>query len=82
MPDYPPIDYFRDWPPIETHTDAEWRDIARAVVESSGVPDGDIEAMTLALKSSAAREKSIRDEYLRGWSAVEEEAHATNRGKE
>lgn len=77
-PEYPPIDHFHGWPPIETHTDAEWHAIATSVVASSGVPDGDVQAMALALKASAAREQAYRDEITAGWFAIEAEAHAMN----
>lgn len=70
--------YLRGWPEIEEHTDAEWEAIARRTIEESRVPDGDLESMLLALKSSAARERSIRADYLQGWAEVEGEAHAMN----
>lgn len=70
--------YLRGWPPIEERTHREWEAIARRVIAESRVPDGDLEALTLALESSAARERSIREEYLHGWSEIEEEAHIMN----
>lgn len=82
MSDNPPIDYFHGWPPIETHADAEWEEIARGVIANSGVPDGDVDAMTLALKSSAAREQAYRAEIIAGWAAIEAEAHTANEERE
>ncbi|MCW2300754.1 hypothetical protein [Rhodococcus erythropolis] len=76
MPDYPPIDYLRNMPPIEDQTDEEWEDHARFVVAQSGILDGDIEAMALALRSSADRERKLRQNYLEGWAAIESEAFA------
>ena len=78
MSAHSPIDYFRDWPPIEVRSDEEWTAIARDVIESSGAPDGDVEAMAIALKSSAAREQAYRDDIVQGWAAIETEAHQMN----
>ncbi|AZI62800.1 hypothetical protein RQN9TF_18180 [Rhodococcus qingshengii] len=77
-PQYPPIDYFRGWPPIEVRTDAEWHYLACLTIAESGILDGDVDAMALALKSSAAREQAYRDEIVAGWAAIETEAHAMN----
>ncbi|MCD2153488.1 hypothetical protein LQL77_07160 [Rhodococcus cerastii] len=74
MPDYPPIDYLRGMPPIEERTDEEWEDYARFVIAESNVLDGDVEAMALALKSSAERERQLRNGYLQGWADIEDEA--------
>ncbi|MFE5790588.1 hypothetical protein [Rhodococcus erythropolis] len=74
--------YLRGWPEIEDRADAEWEVLARSVIEESGVPDGDVASMLLALKSSAARERALREEYLRGWSVVEEEAYAMSGRRE
>lgn len=76
MPDYPPIDYLRGMPPIEERTDEEWEDYARFVIAESNIIDGDVDAMALALKSSAERERQLRDGYLQGWAAIEDEAFA------
>lgn len=77
-PEYPPIDHFRGWPPIEERTDVEWHYLACLTIAESGIRDGDVDAMTLALKSSAAREQAHRDEIASGWTAIEAEAHAMN----
>jgi len=77
-PEYPPIDYFRGWPPIEVRTDVEWHYLACLTIAESGIYDGDVDAMVLALKSSAAREQAYRDEIVAGWGAIETEAHAMN----
>lgn len=74
MPEYPPIDYLCNMPPIEDRTDDEWEDYARFVIAQSGIRDGDIAAMTLALRSSAGRERELRQTYLDGWAAIESEA--------
>lgn len=76
--DYPPIDYFRGWPPIEEHTDLEWNILACHTIAESGIHDGDVNAMVLTLKSSAAREQAYRDEIVAGWAAIETEAYAMN----
>lgn len=76
MPDYPPIDHLRNMPPIEDRTDEEWEDYARFIIAESSVLDGDVEAMALALKSSAQRERELRRGYLQGWAAIESEAFA------
>lgn len=76
--EYPPIDYFPGWPPIEIRSDVEWHYLACLTIAESGIYDGDVEAMALALKSSAAREQTYRDEIVAGWAAIETEAHAMN----
>ena len=78
MSDLPPIDCFRDWPPIEIRSDEGWETLAREIVGSSGVPDGDVDALATALKSSAAREQAYRDDIVQGWAAIETEAHQMN----
>lgn len=75
---YPPIDYFRGWPPIEEHTDLEWDVLACHTIAESAIFDGNVDAMVLALKSSAAREQAYRNEIVAGWAAIEEEAYAMN----
>lgn len=77
-PDHPPIDHFRDWPPIEERTDVEWHYLACLTIAESGIRDGDVDAMVLALKASAARERTHRDEIVSAWAAIETEAHTMN----
>ena len=79
---YPPIDYFKGWPPIDHRTDEEWEVLARETVAGSGVPDGDVDALAAALKGSAAREQEHRDDIVNGWAAIEEEAHQMNEWRE
>ena len=64
--------------PDRIDTDEAWEALARAVVAESGVLDGDVDALALALKGSAAREQAHRDDIVAGWAAIEEEAHAMN----